>query len=241
MSVKKLSILIITIVAIFITGCSAEYNVTINHKKEVKETVSFLWDNSDVKEVEDLNEKEFLKYKMDSYKNMNELRGYKFVGKVLKKNSYIKIEKHFNSLNNYQYSPFVNYAFDDVYIVDNYTGISFNANGSSIGSILFNKEDPGHDFDVEEYVYRVKAYNNILEHNADHYDEKKNVLEWYFNSDTVKKNVNFKLGDDIRYDVMILDFIYSNMVLIITLGIIFSILLIASIYFVIIYRKNNAI
>lgn len=239
---KKLKLFVLLILCLFFTGCTVDYNIVIDNNKNVKESIWFNFKEEDLREIENKNVKEFLNSSIDSYKDMRELNGYKFFSNDFLGKVYIRLEKEYSGIENYQYSPFLRYTFLDVVVVENNNGISFTANGTNVGERLFNDELDVHGSPtISEYSFVVKLYNNVIDHNADNYNEKDNVLEWRFTSDVTDKDVYFKIGNDVRYDVMIMDMIARNLSTIIVIGSIVGILLIASLYFVIIYRRNNAI
>lgn len=234
------SIFLWLVLIIVLTGCSIENDIVINHKMEVKETLTIKIEEVVYDENEYDDRVDFLKDKVETYKGFRELSNYNFYESHRSEESQIKLETQFRNLSEYTNSYLLNYAFLNPYIVDGNNEVSFYANGSRTNEMVFG-EHIGHGLSIDEYYYRVKSYTKILDHNADDFDEQNNVLTWYYNSETENKNIYFKIGNDIRYDVMVKDFIMSNIHYIITIGTIIGILLIASIYFVIIYRKNNSI
>lgn len=235
---KGFKIVFIFLIIFIISGCAnVEYNLTINDKLQVKEQVNFLLDNAGILEKNDSIDL-FFSETIKSYKNFNELSNYQFNYRINEYDSIVTVEKNFLSLNDYITSPFLNQAFNDAEIITNNNYTSLEIKEFNHDNIYYSHEP---DFNFGDINIRIKFYNNIVENNADYYDEKTNTLEWRITNQDMDKTIYFMIDNSKRYDIIIIDYVMDNLITVISLSILIVSMVTISSFLYIRNKSNNKI
>ena len=236
---KKIFILLF---AFFLTGCSIDYNVLVDEKKRVEESITMFVSNEDIKQYNNSVEG-YLTSKIYEYKNKDIYKPYQFARKIGKENSYVILTRKFKSLKEYSESPNLKNLFEFVIVEEDDSGTSLKTTGK------YYKENIYSDYVdtvalIENITIKYKFYNNIIESNADEFDEKNNILIWTIDINDNEKHLYFKIGNDKRYDIIMLDKLYKNVdkiiIVISTIGVV-GIISLIYLYFYKISKKNNEI
>lgn len=222
-----------------LTGCSVNYNIVITDDEIVKENFIISVDNQIIYDS-GMEKNEFLDYYSHLYQQNEGYENFKIETKEGKSVSNFIVKNNYESLNDYINSFSFKYMFNDAYIerIGNY--ISFKTS-TNLKLEEMNNDIEISDFACDNFKISIKFYNEIVNNNADEVDEKNNIYTWIINKNTSKQFIEFKIGPKIRYDVMIKDYLYNNIIMIsIIVGLV---LLLIIVIFMIVYRskKNNEI
>lgn len=206
---KKTKIIFILLFVLFFTGCNVDYNVLVDDKKQVQESIRFVNSNDNIlvnNEDVDL----YLTTQIDAYKKIPLFKNYRFSKKIGKTFSYVTSNRRFSSLEEYRNSPVFNHLFEYAEVTNENGIVTFKTTGKYYYENAFsdNYDDPL--FFINSITIKMKFYNNIIDSNADMVDKKNNVLIWNINSNNTEKTIYFKIGKDKRYDIIILDYVYRN-------------------------------
>ncbi|MDD4643923.1 MAG: hypothetical protein PHW90_02760 [Bacilli bacterium] len=238
---KKMKLLILLFIPIMITGCSVDYDVLINTKKEVVETIKFIRKNDDILTFND-SINIYLSSLIDSYKREPSLTNYRFNKKQGNIYSYILLNRRHESLEGYKQTPLFQYLFEDANIIKNDEYTIFKTVGEYYYNNLYGESegiDP--NFHIEGVNIKFKFYNNIIESNADDFDKKTNTLTWNLTANDLEKYIYFKIGNQKKYDIIVMDFVIKNQGKIIGILIATVLLSIVSIYLYFKVRKGSTI
>ncbi len=238
---KLIRLLVILCVLILFTGCNTDYNLLVNHKGEVVETVSFIRPNEEILQGYE-SVKLYLYEQVNVYKDIPKLKDYRFIEKENSVYSSITIIREYDSLYEFKLSPLFELLFEDAVIISNFEFTSVNTIGDYYYDNLYGADDnPDPTFYIGDIDIKIKFYNNIIDSNADEFNEKENTLLWSINSNDKEKNIYFKIGNQIKYDIIVKDLLTRNQTTITIILSLLTIILILSIYIYIYINKKNAI
>ena len=238
---KKVKLLLILFISFTLTGCTVDYNLLVNDKKEVEEVIKIANSNEAIlKNNESVNL--YLSEQINVHKQIKLFDNYKFTKHVGKVSSYIVMERKYPSLKDYTGSPAFKNLFENATVIQNEEYTSFNTVGTYYYSNVYGEpEQPDPEFSMGDINVKIKFYNKIIDSNADKIDENNNTLEWNITSKDLEKYIYFKISNDKRYDIIVLDFIMRNkMTFIISLGLLISISLVVLLTHIN-FKKNNRI
>ncbi|MBE6153565.1 MAG: hypothetical protein E7166_05015 [Firmicutes bacterium] len=226
--------LLIIISLIFITGCSTKYDLTIDSDLNLKETVT-LYENNKTLEVYNNNLKLVPDQKFSQYKEMSTFKNYKLIKKIFEKDKTGGvIQTKFSSLEKYRDSFVLTTIFEDIQFLEYGNIVNIQTSGYN-PSIFVSEED--FEFFMEDIEVNIKFHNDVVENNAQKYDEKTNTYTWILNQDSKSGNIMFSIDKSKkRYDIIIKDFINDNLFSIIGIGTLLTITLLITI---VMYRKNK--
>ena len=197
MKYKKLLLIFI----LFLTGCSANYDISLEKNGKIKENVEIQIDNNDtnvnhIKEIKN---------------NLNEKINYKL--KIVDDNIVITYEKNYNNIEDYilnsiAYKQYFNdIEFNKSSVNTTINAISnFNKNSISINNDNINK--------INYLQINLKSNLNILEENSD--VKSGNVYSWIYNGKSNSKKIYFKYSSSSN-DNIVKSIITISTILIITI------------------------
>lgn len=237
---KKLLFILIFLSTIFFAGCSASYDLVVDTDGKVKESFYGIVDNETVLKYNDTIDT-FLDSKIYSYENMDIYKPYTFSKKIDKDTSYVKMERTYSSLESYiEISPLLDYLFEKVMFLNENGVVTFVTSGDFYYENIYPENSPDSSFYIDEVKINIVFYNKVISNNADSYDENTNTYTWIINEDTKLKGIEFKLSDEIRYDVIVKQFFKDNMMIFIAIGvIILAVLIVISALSAKIKNRNN--
>ncbi len=235
---KKLIILVVTL--LFLSGCEIKYDLLITDKEEVKESIYVYVPNETIADY-NMSVPEFLDYYSNIYQVNEGYENFKVTSKEGKSVSYIKATRNYSSLDEYKNSYSFKSLFNTATIERIGKYVSFTTSENMFLESIKNDELVETSEANKTYEINIKFYNKVANHNADKVDEKNNIYTWNINKNTTKNNIYFKIGPDVRYDVMIMDYIQNNLLSIIIIGCLFIFVIVLSLYFYIKIKKNNEI
>jgi len=231
---KKIKVISLFIMILLFTGCSIDYNLTILSDKSVKETsyynnfnVAILANNNSVEE--------YYNSIIASYENVNGFKGFDINKKIYEDKSYLELNKEYTSFDKYLDSVILKSMFQDpkVYYKKNYMEFDSGTQSLYKDSSAEGSQD---GYSINSVNIKIRFHNNIIDNNADNYDEKTNTLTWTFSKDNINKNIYFKIGNEKRYDIIFIDFVLDNLISIIIIG---GFILIVGLLSFNIYHKNK--
>ncbi len=238
---KRLKKILLIIMLLTLSGCSADYNLIVTSNHKIKETVKLFMTSDELPEGKK-NIKEHFDNQIKSYSDVDEFRGYGVTYKIAEDVSYIQLDKMHSSFADYQESAMYSNAFDDVFIHEDGEFVTFETVGRYLYSNLYAEPemaDP--DFIMGDINVKIRLHNTVVENNADNFDEKNNTLEWKITSNDTEKSISFKVSQEKRYDIMIIDFFMLNKKIMIPIVSALVIGLSVGFYFYVRIRKNNSI
>lgn len=219
---KKTKLFLILLFSFFITGCSFDYNLTITSDNKVIEKVEVMSLNDDLllhNEFVDL----YLNEQIESYKKIPDFSLYTFSKKIGDVNSSVFLKKQYDSLENYIKSPTFKSLFTDGYIEKTNQYTSFTTSAENLDKKIYGDNLLDENFYVGDINIKIKFYNKVIDSNADLIDEKNNIYIWNIVDKNLTRNIYFKVGNEKRYDIIIIDTIQNNLLLFI--GIIILVIL----------------
>jgi len=231
--------LIILLLIIFLTGCNVKYDLTITNKEKIKENFKVYVDNEEI--LKDYNNvDEFLDYYSNFYKENQRNQTYNIKTKESNPQSYFNVKNTYDSLDEYITSSTFLTMFNNATIDRTGDYISFTTSINTYLENIKNNTLVSNNDENKSFEIRIKFYNEVTS-NADNIDTKNNIHIWNVNKDTTKDYIYFKIGPKVKYDIMLKDYIETNMTTIIAISI--SILAITSVigYIYIKSKKNNEV
>lgn len=183
-------------IILLLTGCTAEYNVTISKDLKVEENVVVLGDD---------RFKITGSYTIDSIYNAL-INNYSDIYNIVKNNNINKYsdsgnlsassEKSYNNLNDYVLSDYIKVLYSD--------GLSLKENGSVITIASDNLmdnfwlflDDMDSDPLITELKINIKLPFVVTDHNADDVDEDSNTYTWVYNQNNASKQISIEFDKD---------------------------------------------
>ncbi|MDD2377213.1 MAG: hypothetical protein PHD10_00725 [Bacilli bacterium] len=246
-----IGLLSLAIISVLLSGCQAEYDLVIDSKNGVSETLKVTIPNEKI-----LNNNDdidlFLDNRIKSYKNVNAYKDYKYKKHVGKNESYLIMSKDYKTLKSYSNSRFRSNLFEKLTIVENDKYNIFKTTGRFYYEYLYGGEptDPSYQdaeegsptqVKIGEVEISIKLHNKLIETNADITDEDNNIYTWKITPDQKEKFIYLKYSNSLRYDVMIKDFISNNIITIVLISSIILVILVTSGVISIKHVRNNKI
>ena len=220
-----------------LSGCTCEYNLLVTNKKKIYENIVIMDQNDNILKYSDSVEEFLLNQKKGI--DMNEYA----VNDILNKDSTgLKIKNTYSSFENYIKSDLFTSLFESANISEDNNIFSFETTGDYTRNNIFSNDiSSDYLYDLDQITIKIQFYNKVISHNADEVDEKNNIYTWNIKRDTDYENIKFVLDNEIRYDVMIKDYISRNMLTIVVfIGIIIAIIIFVN-HLLGIMKKNNSI
>lgn len=235
---KKLIILVTLL--LFLSGCEIKYNLLITDEEKIKETISVNIPNETIANY-NMSIPEFLDYYSNIYQQNEGYENFNITSKEGKSISSITAVREYGSLDEYKNSYSFKSLFNTATIERIGKYVSFTTSDNLFLQSIKNDELVESSEANKTYEISIKFYNEVANHNADKVDKKNNIYTWKINKNTTKDTIYFKIGPDVRYDVMIMDYIQNNLFSIIIIGGIFIFIIVLSLYFYIKVKKSNEI
>lgn len=220
---KKISIIVMFILLLIITGCSLNINLTINDKYKIKENAKISIENNIIL-LGNNSVKAYLNSLISSYHEYD-YKIKKFIGDD---ESGLIFSLDYTNINNFikrsdYNSLYLNSKLD---IKDNV--LNFKSGEGDFDSLFGDGPDPLAP-SLDELKINIKFYNEVIENNADSYDKKNNTYTWIITNEKRPESISFKTSKKIRYDIMIKDlieeyFVYAIMFCIVIVLIVFVVL-----------------
>lgn len=225
----KKKILGILILVILLTGCSnVNYDLNIN-LNSFEENLNFSY--SDINNMEDLVK--------ENIENSPSL-----VGKDIKYNITnlgVDINYTFDDILQIEDSTAIKMVYNDIRVsrVDNITTVTMQGYNNS--QFVCGEFDEGCFLVLDKVTFNLNSEYKIKTTNADIKDEKNNKYTWILNSE-IRDTIYFSYTDEVRWDIVIKNFVMTNFSKLILFGTIFIILILILIFgikFLKKYKENN--
>jgi len=232
--------LVIILLVIFLTGCNVKYDLTITDKEEIKENFKVYVDNEEIlKEYNSVDE--YLDYYSSFYIENQGKQTYDIKTRESNPQSYFDVKNTYKNLDEYITSSTFLTMFNNALIdrTGNYVSFTTSIN-TFLQSIRNDNLVSEHDAD-KSFEIRVKFYNEVTSSNADYIDKKNNIYVWNVNKNTTKDYMYFKIGPKVKYDIVIKDYIQTNLTTIIIIGACIILLAGTGGYIYIKSKKNNEV
>lgn len=201
---KKIKILILLLLVVFLTGCSGTYNLTINKDFSVDENLNLLIDNDGDKYSKTLN----------LFKE-NNISKNKYKVRVSDKNVEINYNEKYSSLEDYVLNSKVYHQmFDDIKYSYSDGLLDFNTNFKGLLTDS-NSETIYNNYNFSMLQINVNSPFIVKSSNADIQND--NLLSWTFDKNTRDKSITFELApEESRSNVK--EIVLLGMLLFITVG-----------------------
>ena len=235
---KKIILIIVTL--IFLTGCEVKYDLVITDKETVKESFNVYVDNNEIYKS-GMTIQEYLDYYSHLYLENEGYENFVVKGIEDKNVSRFLVKRNYSNLDDYIKSYSFKNLFNTASIERIGSYISFTTSNNTYLESIKNDEILSENNENYTYEINIKFYNEVVNHNADKIDEKNNIYTWTIDKNTIKNNIYFKIGPDVRYDVVIKDYIQNNIITISLIGGLLIILILFCGYVYIKIKKNNEI
>lgn len=227
---KKKLFLILTL--LLITGCSYDYNLTVTHDKKYKEELIVVFPKSS-SPVSEKKLKSYIKEEISNYKKSDVYKNYDFKYKIKGEEVIFTVSTVHNTFEEFQLSPFYKEYFQRIYKNEakNYT---VSTGGDFINPNLGDVADP--NFKNDNFNINIKFHNKVASTNSNKSDQRSNVYTWEIGSMDKDRTIEFSLTSELKYDIIILDYLNDNKMVIIPL---LLIIITVSIGGFILYSKNK--
>jgi len=210
---KGKTFIILILAIMFLTGCSANYDLVITNKKKVIETVTLLDENENILKTSDTIDY-FLMYKKKQFTSI----GYNAKNIVGDKYSGLTLTNNYESLSEFVSNSIMKYLFESANIEEDDNLFIFETTGDYLYNEVFSVDLlSDYIYNLDSITVKIKFYNTVVEHNADEVDEKNNVYTWILSKDNNYDNIMFQLSSDVRFDVMVSDYFVQHKFVIIAI------------------------
>ncbi len=246
---KNMNILLLTILLIFLSGCSMEYNIVINDNMQIEETIYILEDN-DVISI----------YSPNINQYVNNMIQQQYDNKIISNEysvEYISVNSKSGVIATRLYDKFSNFS-DSTKLKDNiYKIVTMTINENMVYLNFDSIEDTYElflDNELEEafldsLILKIKIPYEVISNNADEVNKETNTYIWNYDKFTIDKDVELVFDKDNKFNFNILDKVinmYNDNININWLIIIIGIVIISCLIFIfkfiiIISRRNNKI
>ncbi len=234
-NVKSFKFIILILGILLLSGCESKTNLLITSDQKVIEETSAYQSNKVLSKYNTSVEAALKQYG-ESYKDMISPEDYSYKYTIGATTSFGTIYKTHKSLESFIDSTTFHGLYETALISHEKDGTSFKATGENYIYILF--EEPEGYGNSEAMLTKVEVaiqfQNKVLSNNADSYDEKTNTYTWIFTPNNQSKYIEFKIGKQMRYDIIFNYYLEHYLPIFIIGGII---LLIALFGGLILYRK----
>ncbi len=234
MFLKNVKLFCLLILIFIFSGCTVKYDLVIDNKKHVSESVTLLEPNDNLLKyapsVEDFLDK-----------NSKSFGDYKVKKIISKLDSGYKLNQNYSSLYSYKKGTFFKFAFDDAVIDETDSGLNFNTSGEYHRNKIFTVPlESVFKYSIDEVIVNIQFYNEILTTNSDSCNKSTNTCTWIIKKDDIAKQIKFSLSDKVRNDIMIKDFINKNKLLLLLFGgIIFLVVIFVKSFFQVMDKNNR--
>lgn len=174
-------------VLVLLTGCSYNYELTINKDLSVDEKVLA---SSGINEFNPLEIDEMMINLSDNYK------GYTF-DKHIKEDLTITGVRHYQNLNGYKRSTIFDEYFKDVTITRKSSKIKLVFNPKTDDNLFYGPEVDNSMIDIKA---SIKLPFKVLNTNADHIDKSTNTYSWIITNDNQYRSLILKFNQNIIFN-----------------------------------------
>lgn len=188
---KKIIILIIGL--FLLTGCSVQYNLTINEDLTLVEKASLTGTDSFFANYYKTAKKSVLNSILTEYKNYLDEENYEY--KLVEDTTpYVLVSKKYNSVLDFTKSSLL---FNDYFDEVKYT---LDGNVAKIETIGFNPNDPDNPerFNVQELEIAITCPFNVKNHNATRVDKKTNT--YYYKLDSENNKIMLEYNTNSKFN-----------------------------------------
>lgn len=231
---KTLKKIVIFILIIFISGCSVEYNLTINEDNTVNEKVIAQEKTKRMESLTRLKGRQAVIYLYDMFTRKNE--NIKISSHEDEYNTYATAITSHESISDYAIK-FTSDVFNKVQIEKDNDIVKFTA----IQSNLLGK-DSSYSLVYDDIIVNVIIPYKVIDNNAD--SIKGNVYTWKIDKDNKYKTIKFSYNEENKkdkIDVKLSNKTYNIGYGIVLVGIIILLLILAILFVYIKNKKNNLV
>ncbi|MDD2518616.1 MAG: hypothetical protein PHI05_03535 [Bacilli bacterium] len=219
---SKIKLLMVLVMTVLLTGCSATYDIIIKANDEVFETINLSFKNEELGETKkEINA--YLDEQIKSYKRILVYQEFDFEKKVGKENSYVTITRTYPNLDEYKESVFVKNLFQNVTVTNNKYYTEIQTVGDYYYDYIYGSDSdeiaPKDKNNVGNVEVSVRLENQLVDTNADLKNETKNIYTWVITPDDDFKSIYIRSDDKLRYDVIFELFIMNNIGIVVLIGI----------------------
>lgn len=225
----KKRLLVIIMFVMLLTGCSnVTYNLNIN-LDSFEENLSFRYSN--VNNMEDL-----VKENLDSSPYL--------LDKDIKynvSNFDVNIDYTFNDIFDVEDSTAIGMVYNDVKVSRNDNVTTVTMQGYNNSQFVCGEFDEGCFIVLDQVTFNLNSEYKIKSTNADIVDEKNNKYTWILNSE-IRDTIYFSYTDEVRWDIVIRNFVFDNssmLILVGTISVVLIVVLIFGFIFLKKYKENN--
>ena len=204
---KKFKFVFLLVLLLILSGCKANYSVTLKSDGQVHEKLVMSFDSSKI----EVNDKEaFIEDTIKSYKDNNMYTEYKIKYDVGKKTTTITATRKYSSMAEYiTNSKFLPSIFEKTVYIDNFGEYGMQTQGEYYYDAIYDvsvADEPLFDtIDID-----IHSQLEIIDSNADKFDKNSNTLHWNINKDKKVFSINFKYNNSKKYDIIIKDYLKNN-------------------------------
>lgn len=235
-NMKKVIICLCSI--ILLSGCSAKIDLVINSKGKIEENIHVWNEWSNLSGYSDSKDEVLSSYRQsysEMFKNSNYSVEYNSDDIIIE----AKVNSSKNNLGNINESfafqqLFKNIEFEEVEDGKKYTLIYSDEALSFFEDTLGIGGEEGMFFD--EIELNIQFHNIVGENTSDSYDDETNTYTWLINKDNLKRNVEFVITNEKRYDIII-PYLLKKNIFVILIGVVVIIAL--SVVAIIMYKSKK--
>lgn len=188
---------LIPIFLCLLTGCSVNYNLTIEDDLKIREEITMTGTNEFFETYNKTSKLNVVKMLLDDYsQGILKENGYNY--EIIKDQiPYVKVNKTYDSIENYvQKNIFIKQYFDRL----NY---SYDGAILKITSGEFYPIDPFDPsrFDIKKFTLAITSKYKVVKHNAEKVSEKSNTYYWEINNDTQEFELLLEVDTSDKFSV----------------------------------------
>jgi len=204
---KKIKLVFLLFLIIFISGCDADYNITVKSNGKIEEKLILDFETSS---LETTDPEKFLEDTIKSYKDSGVYVNYSITKKVGKQNSQVIIKREYNSLTDLkENSEILSLAFENILIFNDYGVYGFQTTGEYKKDNIFGG-GISYEPTFNNITINAKSYNEIVETNASSCDKNTNICTWNLDEKIDEFYLQFKYNNSKRYDIIIKEYIKNT-------------------------------
>lgn len=204
---KKIKLVFLLFIIIFISGCDANYNIKIKSNGKVEEKLIIEFETSS---LETTDPEKFLEDTIKSYKDSDVYVDYSMTKQVGKKTSKVIIKRQYNSLTDLkENSEILSLAFENILVFNDYDTYGIQTTGEYKKDNIFGG-GISYEPTFDNITINVKTYNEFIETNASSCDKKTNVCTWNLDEKIDEFYLQFKYNNSKRYDIIIKEYINNT-------------------------------
>ena len=191
---KKIS-LILLVLLILCSGCTAQYTLSIQEDLSVKESFTAMEDAEFYNEYTHSSVQKVIGFILEPNLDYLNENGFTITEIINKRDAGVEIENSYKSIEEYkEKSKVTNQLADDWTYEENGDEITLTIKGA------FSQEEQSQDgrYVVDEAQINIQLPFTVVSHNADEHEEGTDIYTWSFDQNTEEKEITITFNKNIE-------------------------------------------